>query len=683
MAGRSLLILLLFCGALFPDAPVEAETAGPPAETTYLVVIDVSAQELLRRENVPVIWKSAGFFIAEWNERQLDWAAERSVSFEIVARDLDPQSELYLLGLEEDAEVPVEWLDRALFRKGRSLVVTGAPAAAGSWHGRGFGPESIRMRREPRGWSTAGIAGFGCAFDPLVQSMLDQTDETQWRDWIEKLSGEESITVGGQQYDSMTRYSPTLFSGSALARGFDFAVEQAESWGFGPGTLEQDPFSGTGGQTWKNLVLSIPGQTAPNEVVLITAHFDSTSSSASTLAPGADDNGTGSAALFEAARLFRQYRFQRTIRIVWFAGEEQGLLGSEAYVADHPTANFLGAVNMDMIGYDDDGDRCFELHVGTLADSQLVGDCFRNSITKYNLNLSYDYLLADATDRSDHAAFWQVDVGALAAVQNFFSDGLPDGCVGMDRNPDYHQTDDTIDNVAPSFGIEIARASLATVAKMAVPIAACFDDAPVLTSTPGVGEVDLGWAGVGGAASYRVYRSTQGCNGQWLELGETANTFWLDDDAVTTGSRYYQVEAVDADGFCVSSASNCSLAAALAAPPGEPDPLLLTLSAGDLIFDWTPPEAGCQASGYAVYRGDLDSLRAIGYAHDTALVCDQGSTTLSVAISDPRLGAVDYFLAVAANAGDEGSYGRDSAGLERPVSAAACRSTQELGACPP
>ena len=51
------------------------------------------------------------------------------------------------------------------------------------------------------------------------------------------------------------------------------------------------------------------------------------------LAPGAEDNASGSAALLEAARLFNRYRFERTLQIIWFTGEEQGLLGSLAFTA--------------------------------------------------------------------------------------------------------------------------------------------------------------------------------------------------------------------------------------------------------------------------------------------------------------------------------------------------------------
>jgi hypothetical protein len=83
-----------------------------------------------------------------------------------------------------------------------------------------------------------------------------------------------------------------------------------------------------------NVIAEIPG-TDPllkDEVVLLGAHFDSTSG-----ATGATDNATGSAAMMEAMRILKAIgaRPRRTIRIALWGGEEQGLMGSRAYVRDH------------------------------------------------------------------------------------------------------------------------------------------------------------------------------------------------------------------------------------------------------------------------------------------------------------------------------------------------------------
>src|SRR4030095_6717854 len=118
------------------------------------------------------------------------------------------------------------------------------------------------------------------------------------------------------------------------------------------------------GPSGKNIVLTIPG-TSPNEVYL-TAHFDSIwqTGNSSPAAPAATDNGTGSATVFEAARILRQYRFTRTIKLIWFTGEQQGLFGSAAYVADHSMFNVVGVLTLDLFGYDANNDKCFAIHAG-------------------------------------------------------------------------------------------------------------------------------------------------------------------------------------------------------------------------------------------------------------------------------------------------------------------------------
>ena len=83
-----------------------------------------------------------------------------------------------------------------------------------------------------------------------------------------------------------------------------------------------------------NLVAEIPG-TDPalkDEVVLLGAHFDSVAHS-----PGATDNATGSAAMMEVMRILKAIgaKPRRTIRIALWGGEEEGLLGSRAYVRDN------------------------------------------------------------------------------------------------------------------------------------------------------------------------------------------------------------------------------------------------------------------------------------------------------------------------------------------------------------
>jgi carboxypeptidase Q len=107
------------------------------------------------------------------------------------------------------------------------------------------------------------------------------------------------------------------------------------------------------GATVYNVVAEIPGTDKAQEVVMLGGHIDSWHS-----ATGATDNAIGSATMLEAIRILQAIgvKPRRTIRVALWSGEEQGLLGSQAYVKEHfgmvenpkpDHANFAGYFNID------------------------------------------------------------------------------------------------------------------------------------------------------------------------------------------------------------------------------------------------------------------------------------------------------------------------------------------------
>ena len=81
-----------------------------------------------------------------------------------------------------------------------------------------------------------------------------------------------------------------------------------------------------------NIVAEIPGNAKKDELVMLGAHFDSWHGGT-----GATDNAAGSSVVMEAARILKalDFKMDRTVRLVLWSGEEQGLLGSKAYVKEH------------------------------------------------------------------------------------------------------------------------------------------------------------------------------------------------------------------------------------------------------------------------------------------------------------------------------------------------------------
>lgn len=98
----------------------------------------------------------------------------------------------------------------------------------------------------------------------------------------------------------------------------------------------------------RNVVASLKGSTQPGEKIVVGGHLDSWD-----LATGAIDNGIGSFAVIDMARTFKALKLKnkRTIEFVLFMGEEEGLLGSKAYLADALNSNTLNQLKF-MLNYD-------------------------------------------------------------------------------------------------------------------------------------------------------------------------------------------------------------------------------------------------------------------------------------------------------------------------------------------
>lgn len=435
-----------------------------------------------------------------------------------------------------------------------------------------------------------------CPSNSTVQEILAGVTQAAVTQWIRNFSGEDFVPIGDTQAKILTRYSYQLFNFNDNALAYPYLGEQLESFGYEPGTYLTDHYYSSSkifeskekvireligndsngllsldkniafpdqNYTWKNKMVTIPGH-GPNadEIVLMTAHLDSTSDYANrnTNAPGAEDNASGVAALMEAARLFRFYKFDRTIKIIFFTGEEQGLLGSFAYVADNLSemVHIVGLVNLDMFGYDSDNDRCFELHVGTLAASNIVGTCFTNVITNYGLNLTYDYLTNGAIGASDHYPFWRKGVGAVEVLENYDNNGLPGGCDGGDYNQNYHTINDKVASMNLPVTHAIAQAGIGTAASLALPIGRCFAADPVITATPQTESILLTWPEVVDADVYTVYRSDS-CDGTFTQIAQVSSTSYEDTDVEFNTDYSYKVQAAETGSVCFSQLSNCAV----------------------------------------------------------------------------------------------------------------------------
>jgi Zn-dependent M28 family amino/carboxypeptidase len=253
--------------------------------------------------------------------------------------------------------------------------------------------------------------------------------------------------------------------GAAIDRAVEYAQQYFEKLGL---KTERVPFSLFCRAGLSHNVEAILPGTESQQSVLITAHLDSTTFSISSggMAPGADDNASGSSAVLEAARILSQYKFKHTIRFVLFTGEEQGLVGSRAYAGKLASdgVQVLGVFNMDMIGYDGDSDGAFEVHAGTRDSSVRIAELLVQTLQRYEIKLAPEVLEVGATNRSDHASFWSRGYPAVLVIEDS-EYGATD-----DFNPYYHSTSDTLDKLDLSYAKRIAQVVIGAAAQLAEPV---------------------------------------------------------------------------------------------------------------------------------------------------------------------------------------------------------------------
>ena len=139
--------------------------------------------------------------------------------------------------------------------------------------------------------------------DP-VADMLSRTGPVEWSTWIEQLSGRQPVVINGEAAVISSRYNYAMFTGQANARAFEYVLGQVRQW-VPEDQIEIDEYPYADAEhtyTWKNLIVTLPGSSLPNEVIVLSAHLDSIvvrEGNALEAAPGADDNATGVATLLE------------------------------------------------------------------------------------------------------------------------------------------------------------------------------------------------------------------------------------------------------------------------------------------------------------------------------------------------------------------------------------------------
>ncbi len=239
-----------------------------------------------------------------------------------------------------------------------------------------------------------------------------------------------------------------------MAKARDWLVEQFEKLPGVAVSLQDVTVTRPETSTVQNVVAVIPGVERPGDWFIAGAHYDSISETPQTASPGAEDNASGVAALLEMARVFSKNPPPATLVFICFAGEEQGLFGSELHaetlVTSGDNTRIKGVLNMDMIAFteDDDFDILLETNNSGLAMVQALEDAavnYTNLRTVTSLN----------PFGSDHVPYLDRGMPALLVIENDWN-----------RYPAYHRSNDTIEWLDMDQGWEVLKMNVAALAEM-------------------------------------------------------------------------------------------------------------------------------------------------------------------------------------------------------------------------
>ncbi len=209
-----------------------------------------------------------------------------------------------------------------------------------------------------------------------------------------------------------------------------------------------------------NTIAEIPGTEWPEQVVIISGHLDSWDGPGST---ATQDNGTGSAVTLEAARILMAVgaKPKRTIRFILWSGEEQGLLGSRAYVknlSDEEKAN-ISAV------FVDDGGTNYEGGVSCIASMEPMLAAAIAPVQAAFPDLPMKLDVREKMSRfggSDHAPFGQQGIPAF-----FWMESGSGGREGKNYRFIHHTQHDTMRYAVPEYLVQSATCAAVTAYNLA------------------------------------------------------------------------------------------------------------------------------------------------------------------------------------------------------------------------
>lgn len=255
------------------------------------------------------------------------------------------------------------------------------------------------------------------SYNPSVAQMMNAVQQSDVYSYTGYLSGQFPVSIGGQ---SVTLTSRNLYN-PLITKATQYVYEFMQARGISVSYDNWNNFGASG----RNVVGVITGTVSPNEIVLITAHLDDMPETGS--APGADDDASGSVGVMIAAARLAGHKFSRTIRFIFFTGEEYDENGSYAYAqaCKAKNENLVAIYNMDMIGFDGNNDGTVYLETRMTSDPGYASDLaivtvFTQVVNIYGMqNALHPNVDAISDQYVDSWSFWSIGYPSVTAIEDW------------------------------------------------------------------------------------------------------------------------------------------------------------------------------------------------------------------------------------------------------------------------
>lgn len=281
--------------------------------------------------------------------------------------------------------------------------------------------------------------------DSKVEAIINDININTVGLFVRELTGNKEVEINGQTHKILSRKAGD--PGKDLAA--EYIEEKLRSFGL---SVSNQNFLHLG----RNVIAIQYGSEFPDNYYIIGAHYDSFCfPGQGDIAPGADDNASGTAVVLEAARILSNYNVKSSIIYALWDMEESGDEGSKAY-ADHVDSlnmNIEGVVNIDMVAWDEDNDGKLIIALGGFEE--FVNEA-NQIIEKYNMGTT---LRISGETVSDDAPFYYKGYKSVGVWEN-----------GDDPDNDFnyysHSSEDKFDKFNKEYFLKNSRLLISSLARL-------------------------------------------------------------------------------------------------------------------------------------------------------------------------------------------------------------------------